>query len=72
MEPLLAYVTLNPFIDDLATFLFIYCKVVNQTQPSQLGKKFDSKFLSSIFASSKAFRRQEFSCLFLPAARVHD
>ena len=41
-------------------------------QPSQLGKKFDSKFLSSIFASSKAFRRQKFSCLFLLAARVHD
>ena len=41
-------------------------------QPSLLGKKFDSKFLPSIFASSKAFRRQKFSCLFLLAARVHD
>ena len=41
-------------------------------QPSQLGKEFDSKFLPSIFASSKAFRQQKFSCLFLLAARVHD
>ena len=35
-------------------------------------KKFDSKFLPSLFASSKAFRRQKFSCLFLLAAHVHD
>ena len=40
-------------------------------QPSQLGKKSDSKFLPSIFASSKAFRWPKFSCLFLLAARVH-
>ena len=41
-------------------------------QPSQLGKKFDSKFLPSIFASLKAFRWQKFSCLFLLAVRVHE
>ena len=43
-----------------------------QKQSSQLGKKFDSKFLPSTFASSKAFRRQKFSCLFLLVAHVHD
>ena len=34
-------------------------------QSSQLGKKFNSKFLQSIFASLKVFWRQKFSCLFL-------
>ena len=41
-------------------------------QPLQLRKKFDSKFWPSIFASSKAFPCQKFSCLFLLAACVHD
>ena len=41
-------------------------------QPLQLGKKFDSKFLLLMFASSKAFWWQKFSCLFLLAACVHD
>ena len=41
-------------------------------QTSQLGKKFDSKVLPLIFASSKAFRRQKFSFLLLLAARFHD
>ena len=35
-------------------------------------KKVREQALPSIFASSKAFWRQKFSCLFLPAARVHD
>ena len=45
--------------------------ISSSAQPLKLGKKFDSKLLPSIFASSKAFRWQKFSCLFLLAARVH-
>ena len=41
-------------------------------EPLQLGKELDSKCLLLIFASSKAFQQQKFSCLFLLAARVHD
>ena len=41
-------------------------------QPSQLGKKFDSKFLLSIFASSRGFQWQKFSYLFILAACVHN
>ena len=43
-----------------------------QMQHSQLGKKFNSKFLPLIFAGLKAFWRQKFSCLILQAERVLD
>ena len=51
---------------------FVRTKKRSHVQSSLLGKMFDSKFLPSIFASSKAFQRQIFSCLFLLAAHIHD
>ena len=51
---------------------FCYPSFLLWSTAFEIRKKFDSKLLPSIFASSKEFRRQKFSCLFLLAALVPD